>query len=446
MTPRAKGRAWLLSENGPHCASRIIIYTNCMGAHHTANRFEGAAVIGAGVIGCAIAYRLAASGRSVLLLDPAEPGLGGGSYGNAGRIGVELVEPIPSAELVFGFWRDLFAFGGIMDIPASRLPAFAPWALGFAAAGFRRRAKTEALAPLVRDAAERWEALLAEIGASDLLARRGHYHFWLEGDVAAKAEANARAFAEVGVASEAAPQEALADLRAMSGKEAVSGLFFPESAHVLDPGQICTILAEAAIARGATFKKAVVKSARPLADGKAELALDGESLIADEIVICAGPRSTTLLAPFGVKTHIEAARGYHVELPNGPDRFGISAIFMDTHLVVTPMAGRLRASSFLEFAAPDAPGDPRKPARLVKALEALGYECEGAQPWHGARGMLPDTLPGIGRIPGAHRVFYAIGGQMIGLTIAAKVAEIMRELVETGASQAGAAFDLKRFA
>ena len=43
------------------------------------------AVIGAGVIGLTIALRLAAEGRGVLVIDPAEPG-SGASYGNAGTI------------------------------------------------------------------------------------------------------------------------------------------------------------------------------------------------------------------------------------------------------------------------------------------------------------------------------------------------------------------------
>jgi D-amino-acid dehydrogenase len=108
------------------------------------------AVIGAGVIGCAIAWSLAREGFPVLLADPAEPGMGGASFGNAGHLGAELVEPLPSPALLFGFWRELFAFGGVLDIPWRRLPQFAPWARRFAAAAFRRRENTERFAPLVR--------------------------------------------------------------------------------------------------------------------------------------------------------------------------------------------------------------------------------------------------------------------------------------------------------
>ncbi len=66
------------------------------------------AVIGAGVIGAAVALALAREGRKVLLLDRAEPGVAGASFGNVGHIAAELVQPLPSPGLLFGFWRELY--------------------------------------------------------------------------------------------------------------------------------------------------------------------------------------------------------------------------------------------------------------------------------------------------------------------------------------------------
>jgi len=44
-------------------------------------RNDTVAVVGAGVIGAAVAYALAREGRGVLLLDRAEPGMTGASFG-----------------------------------------------------------------------------------------------------------------------------------------------------------------------------------------------------------------------------------------------------------------------------------------------------------------------------------------------------------------------------
>src|SRR6267142_54169 len=85
------------------------------------------AVIGAGIIGCAIAFALAREGWRVLLADAEEPGVGGASFGNVGHIAAELIEPLPSVALLFGLWRELFALGGPVDIPWHRLPHVALW-------------------------------------------------------------------------------------------------------------------------------------------------------------------------------------------------------------------------------------------------------------------------------------------------------------------------------
>src|SRR2546427_9860829 len=134
------------------------------------------AVIGAGIIGCAIACGLARAGRRVLLADPEEPGVGGASFGNVGHIAAELVEPLPSPALLFGFWRELFAFGGSLDIPWRRLPHVALWARPFAAAAFRRRANTRHLAPLVRPACAAGERLLRGGGRPAPPGPNGPHH------------------------------------------------------------------------------------------------------------------------------------------------------------------------------------------------------------------------------------------------------------------------------
>ena len=402
-------------------------------------------VIGAGIIGCAVAYRLACEGRAVLLLDQDEPGRAGASYGNAGRIASELVEPIPNVGLLFNFWRDSFALGGVLDLPSKRLLRFVPWALGFAKAAFHRRRNIDALTPMVSSATHRWHALLAEVGAARLMVMGGHYHFWLEGAVANKAKANAQVFAQLDIACEPVRESVLADLRDMTQRESVAGLWFPGSAHVVDPLLVCRALADAASERGARFRKGSVACVRPRPEGVIQIAIDGEQIEADEVVVCAGTHSTAMLAPFGVHAPLEAARGYHIELPGRADRFGLSVIFVDKHLAMTPLAGRIRVSSYLDFVEHDAPADQRKIDRLLKNARGIGFDTSDASNWFGSRGMLPDSLPGIGKAPGPHRAFYAVGGQMIGLTIAAGAADMVRDLIMTGHSPDCAAFDLARF-
>src|SRR5262245_62027891 len=136
-------------------------------------RSETIAIVGAGVIGAACAYALAREGWRVLLLDRAAPGQAGASYGNAGHIAVELLEPLPSPGLLLNFWRMLTLFNGPLRIPPRRLAAFGPWAMRFAAAAFRRDRNGAHLAPFVRPAADALHELLGEIGRADLMKRHG---------------------------------------------------------------------------------------------------------------------------------------------------------------------------------------------------------------------------------------------------------------------------------
>ncbi len=193
---------------------------------------DSVAIIGAGVIGSSIAYALAAEGRRVVLIDRAPPGEGGASFGNAGHIATELLEPLPSPGLLFGFWRELFAFGGVLDIPARRLNAFLPWAARFALAAFQRTRNTQHLAPFVRPAVPALIGMLGELGRPDLIRQHGHYQVWLGNNVERRARAQALAMDRLEVPTQAAPPDFIDAVCRSARASAASGLWFPNCAHV----------------------------------------------------------------------------------------------------------------------------------------------------------------------------------------------------------------------
>jgi glycine/D-amino acid oxidase-like deaminating enzyme len=404
------------------------------------------AVIGAGIVGAAVAYALAREGRRVLLLDRAEPGTAGASFGNAGHIAAELVQPLPSPGLLFGFWRELFCFGGALDLPLSGIPRMLPWIRRFAAAAFRREENTRCLAPLVLPAAAAWARWLGEIGRPELLRRHGHYEVGMGRQGQALMRAQARKMAELGIKAQPVPAEQLLPLQRAAHAARSAGLWFEDSAHVVDPKLAVQAFAAAALAHGAALQRLDVRALQP-SGGRIEVQSDQPALKVDAAVICAGMGSAPLLAPFGLRAPLQAVRGYHVEMPGQASFLDAPVVYAREHLVITPMAGRLRASSSMEFAAPDAPADPRKPARLRRQVRALGYACDAAGPsWMGGRPVLPDYLPGIGRAPGPAKLFYAIGHQHIGLTLAPISAELVADVVAQRPPRLPmAAFDLRRF-
>jgi D-hydroxyproline dehydrogenase len=400
------------------------------------------AVIGAGIVGSAVAYALAREGHRVLLFDRGEPGVCGASFGNAGHVAAESVEPLPSVELLLGFWRQLFAFGGPLDIPLGRLPALAPWAMRFAAAAFRRSTNTARLAPLVRASPAVLGAWLAELGCPQLFRTAGHYEVWLGARAMRRAERQAGAMRRLEIETAHVSPDRLAAAR--TGDAAA--LWYPSTGHVLDPLQVVRAFSEAARKRGCELRRAEVRAVEQRGTGLQVLA--GEQVIhVDAAVVCAGPWSAPLLTPFGMRVPLESVRGYHVELPAHPPLFDSSVLYADHYLVVTPMSGRLRATSYMEFEPAQAAPDPRKPAHMRRLLRALGYHCDANGPsWMGSRPVLPDYLPGIGRAAVPARLFYALGHHHIGLTTAAITGELVADLVAERAPRLDVrGFDLRRF-
>ena len=407
---------------------------------------ETIAVIGAGVIGSAIACALAREGRQVLLIDRAPPGEAGASFGNAGHIATELVEPLPSPGLLFGFWRELFAFGGVLDIPPRRLASFLPWATRFARAAFRRAENTRHLAPFVRPAVPALMEMLAEIGRADLIRQHGHYEMWLGGDAARRARRQALIMEAQDVPTRPAPADLIESARRAARATKAAGLHFPECAHVIDPLEVVRAFANAATARGASFLQREVRALAATASG-IRISTDAAPLEVKSAIVCAGAWSAPLLAPFGLNAPLEAARGYHVQMPGATPLVDAPLLYCDANILVTPMDGRVRATSFMEFAGLDAPPDPRKPVWLRNTLRSLGYPCEDQPPsWVGPRPVLPDYLPAMGRAPSAPNLLYAFGHQHIGLTLCAVTARAMAGLV-AGRTPALdiSAFDLRRF-
>jgi glycine/D-amino acid oxidase-like deaminating enzyme len=407
---------------------------------------ETIAVIGAGVIGTAAACALVREGRKVMLLDRAEPGTAGASFGNAGHIAQELVQPLPSPGLLFGFYRDLFRFGGTLDLSPRQALRMSPWIGKFAAAAFRRRENTRHLAPLVRPSVDAWARLLKDIGRPDLLNRRGHYEVALGPRSDSRVQAHARDMARLEIKTRPLSAHQLEPIMRAANAAEAAGLWFEDSANVVDPLEAVRAFAAAALQGDSVFQQLDVKALRPRGE-KIEILSDGPTIVVGSAVVCAGVRSAPLLAPFGLRAPLQAVRGYHIEMPGHAPYFDGPLVYLDERVIVTPMTGRLRATSFMEFADPDTPADARKPTRLRATARRLGYKCEPeGLSWVGSRPVLPDYLPGIGRAPGNSKLFYAVGHQHIGLTLAPITAELIADLVAMRAPRiASAAYDLQRF-
>lgn len=389
-----------------------------------------ALVIGGGLVGLSAALRLQRQGWMVTLFEPQEKPQGA-SWGNAGHIAVEQVQPLASLATIRSAWGRLYPRGAL-GLPVSQIGTWGPFALRLMRASVPARFAegTAALSSLLAQAMPAWRRLIPEVGVASLLREDGHYVAWESAETAARG----RAFwlgTDIGSASvrDAAANE-LDAIRDLARSAHVAGAVrFAGSGQIADLGALADAMRAAFRAAGGTIRHAAIDGIA-IDGGEAVAKLGDEALRAEHIVLCAGAASAELLKPIGARIPLIAERGYHIQsaASRWPQDMPPVA-FEDRSMIVTRFAGGLRAASFVEFAAGTAPPDPSKWAKLRSHVAELGLPFEQpGEPWMGARPTLPDYLPAIGRSRSAPNLLYAFGHQHLGLTLAAITGELVAAL------------------
>jgi D-amino-acid dehydrogenase len=391
-----------------------------------------ALVAGGGIIGLACAHRLAREGFATSVVDPAGASKSA-SWGNAGHLAVEQVEPLASPESFKKALRFLAAGGGPVGAPAADVRTWLPFFLRMARAsgGTTFRNSTVALTACMERAIPAWRRLAEEAGCPELIIERGHFVVWESARTAETALARWRR-TNTGAATwrEAAAEE-LKKLQSLTAARLHGGIRFQSTGQVRDPGLLLEALKTSIQSRGGTFVDSRVQTISADTGNVAALTTDdGRRHVADVIVIAAGVESGRLLRQNGVGVPIIAERGYHIQSPpdGWPDDIP-PVVFEDRAVVVTGFQSALRATSFVEFARHDRPATRARWKRLERHIDELGLPfAEPRSRWMGARPTLPDYLPAIGRSASARNLFYAFGHQHLGLTMAAVTGELVGDL------------------
>lgn len=406
-----------------------------------------ALVIGGGIVGLACALRLQGQGLRTTVIDPSSSP-DGASYGNAGHIAVEQVEPLASWSTIRSAPGRLFAVGGAMDV--RNFGPFMPWMRRFiqAAAPTQFRAGCSALRGLQARALPAWHALVRDIAHPDLLRCEGHVLLW---ESKRTAQTRRKAWMAADIGSTSFRDLSVVELDAFATslcKRPVAGIRFDGSGQVADVPQVLHALRSAFEIAGGEF---LCMRARALEveEGDAIAVLDdGQRFGADLVLVAAGVASGELMGTLGVHAPLIAERGYHVQWAQHDWPDGIPpVVFEDRSVIVTRFRDGLRAAGFVEFAHAHSPPDARKWAALDAHAEDLGLPVLGeGRRWFGARPTLPDYLPAIGRSTVIPNLMYAFGHQHLGLTLAPITAEIVAALAIGAEPPAPiSAFDLQRF-
>jgi D-amino-acid dehydrogenase len=406
-------------------------------------------VIGGGVVGLACAVRLQEAGWRTTVIDREDP-VPAASLGNAGHIALEQVEPLASPATVRSAVRRHFAFGGALDLPLGEIATWGPWALRFLAAStpVRFGAGKRALGALMAEAGPAWRRLADDVGAGGLYAETGHLVVW---GSAQAAEAGRKAWAGTDTGTTRfgdLEAETLDRLGGWLNARPAGGIRFEGSGRIRDLTALHQRLKATLIERGgAEIRGDAVRLAVESGRARVELS-DGARLAPELVLVAAGARSGRLMAGAGHKAPVIAERGYHLHDPDAdwPEELA-PLVFEDRSLIVNRFRDGLRCSSFVEFARPQTPPDPRKWARLRRHAAELGLPFgPKAREWMGARPTLPDYLPAIGRSRRAPNLAYAFGHQHLGLTLAAVTGDLVAALLGGGDPAVDLRpFDVERF-
>lgn len=389
------------------------------------------AVIGGGVIGLAIALRLRADGREVVVIEPNEPG-SGASYGNAGTIADYAVIPVGTPAVLRNLPSLLLSARSPLSIRASALPTLFPWLARFAYESLphRFRENTCRIAELVSDASAAWEEFAAEIGASDLLSAKGCLYLY-ETPKAFKAAASDIDLRRLyGVGQELLSADEVHRLEPRLPPFQGGGLFFPDALNLSDPGEAMHRLTTTVRRAGVQFVKASAQTIAREANGIRIIAGPFD-IRARTAVISAGAHSQRLAAQISDPVRLDTERGYHIEfdMTRPPIERPVCPTALGFYLC--PMRGRLRVAGLVELGGLGVPANQRLVAALVENSRRVFPDLgEPSRTWLGFRPSMPSSVPVIRPSRGGRDVILAFGHGHIGLTLAPRTARLVSAILD----------------
>jgi D-amino-acid dehydrogenase len=409
-------------------------------------------VIGAGIVGLALAWRLRAEGAEVAIVDPEPPGEGGASFGNAGAISSTSVVPLAMPGTLKQVPRMLLDPAAPLHIPASYWLKAMPWLVRFVASA-RPEAVARAAAALdtlQRLATEQHVALAQEVGAPEVIQTNGNLYVYRDQPQLAKDKGSWALRQQYGARVEVLDRAGLLALEPQIGPAYQVGVFLPDHGHCASPHRYALAVAEAFRKAGGEVRRDRIR-ALTTRDGRITGA-QGEARAheADEVVVAAGAWSARLLEPLGYRIPLETQRGYHVNLPGAGISLSRPVVPADRKVFITPMEGALRVAGTVEFGGLERAPNEARAKLLYGDLAAVFPQArtEGAEGfWMGHRPCLPDSVPVIGPAERVKGLWFAFGHGHLGLTGSAPTARMLAPAILGRAPNTGfSPFAAERFA
>lgn len=400
--------------------------------HNKAQEQNQTVVVGAGIIGVAIAFELARRGRSVVLVDRDEPGRGA-SYGNMASIAVTEFLPTsrPSTWLKVPGW--LLDPEGPIRFSPGYMPKLMPWMLRFLAAGRPSRvAELEAAGGnLCRRVYDDLLPMLEAAGVPDMLSQTGCLSLYANDAEFDSDREHIEVIERFGFDCPVLKGDEIREIEPAISPMITRAVLFPNNKFMRDPFQLVMTLVERVCEMGGCVEQGEVTGIE-CHDGAVNgvVLSDGRRIACNELVLAGGAYTGRLAKLIGESIPLETERGYHTQIMTPGISLNHSLIWPAKAFMVTPTAGGIRIGGTVEMAGLDAAPDYRRARILVKHAGSVLPDLRVAETteWMGHRPALPDTVPIISRSAKVKGAFYATGHGHLGLTYAATTARLIADL------------------
>jgi len=393
-------------------------------------------VLGAGVVGVASAWYLAAAGHEVTVIERRNAAGLETSFANGGQIAAGHAEPWAQPAVVPKILRWL----GREDAPLLFRPraSWAQWAWGARflyeclPGRFERHSRT--LAGLAGYSRECLRALRAELGLRYDHLERGILQFATNPrDLEAMSRHAEATRQQIKSASEC---HAIEPALRYSNDPVVGGVYNPNDESG-DAWRFTQELARIAASRGVAFRfDADIEAIEAEADSVRGIRLKGApSATADAYVVSLGSYSPLLLGPLGVRIPVYPMKGYSITLPLGPAEQGAAPTVSLTDeafkIVISRLGNRLRAAGTAELTGYDTTLNSARCAAIARRIRdlfpALG-SVTTVENWTGLRPATPNNVPVIGKTR-FRNLYLNTGHGTLGWTLACGSGSVLADLI-----------------
>jgi len=393
-------------------------------------------VLGAGVVGVASAWYLAAAGHEVTVIERRDAAGLETSFANGGQIATGHAEPWAKPEVVPKILRWL----GREDAPLLFRPraSWAQWTWGARflyeclPGRFERHSRT--LAGLAGHSRECLRTLRAELGLRYDHLERGILQFATDPrDLEAMARHAEATRQQIKSASEC---HAIEPALRYSNDPVVGGVYNPNDESG-DAWRFTQELARIAASRGVAFRfDADIEAIEAEADSVRGIRLKGApSAAADAYVVSLGSYSPLLLGPLGVRIPVYPMKGYSITLPLGPAEQGAAPTVSLTDeafkIVISRLGNRLRAAGTAELTGYDTTLNSARCAAIARRIRdlfpALG-SVTTVENWTGLRPATPNNVPVIGKTR-FKNLYLNTGHGTLGWTLACGSGSVLADLI-----------------